>query len=162
MQHLAEEALALAAHPDDDGTVPVVLFDTGAHPATEVSLDSCEGRVQELHERYGHRGTTDCAAAVLEVIEHHTATGAAAPAFVIFQTVGGPDAKREAERVRAGPRGSPSCGSWTSRPYRGGGRPSSRPGRRRRGRRGCTERLPVRGGTLAVRGASVTGRQVVS
>ncbi|MEU2888785.1 VWA domain-containing protein [Streptomyces albidoflavus] len=162
MQHLAEEALALAAHPDDDGTVPVVLFDTGAHPATEVSLDSCEGRVQELHERYGHRGTTDCAAAVLEVIEHHTATGAAAPAFVIFPTVGGPDAKREAERVlcRAARFAFLRKLDEPAVPRRR--RPSSRPGRRRRGRRGCTERLPVRGGTLAVRGASVTGRQVVS
>lgn len=71
--------LALAAHLDDDGTVPVVFFDTDAHPATEVSLDCHEGRVQELHQRYGHMGTTDYAAAMLEVIEHYTATGATAP-----------------------------------------------------------------------------------
>lgn len=99
VQHLAEQALALAAHLDDDGTVPVVFFDTDAHPATEVSLDCYEGRVQELHQRYGHMGTTNYAAAMLEVIEHYTATGATAPALVIFQTDGGPDAKREAERV---------------------------------------------------------------
>ncbi|MGA5296998.1 VWA domain-containing protein [Streptomyces koyangensis] len=99
VRHLAEQALALAAHLDGDGTVPVVFFDTDAHPATRVSLDCHEGRVQELHQRYSHMGTTDYAAAMLEVIEHYTATGATAPAFVIFQTDGGPYAKREAERV---------------------------------------------------------------
>lgn len=84
VQHLAQQALPLAAHLDDDGTVPVVFFDTDTHPATEVSLDAYEGRIQELPQRYGHMGTTNYAAAMLEVIEHCTIGKTTAPAFVIF------------------------------------------------------------------------------
>lgn len=38
VQHLAEQALALAARLDDDGVVPVVFFDKVAHPPVEISL----------------------------------------------------------------------------------------------------------------------------
>ncbi|MFD7995583.1 vWA domain-containing protein [Streptomyces mexicanus] len=99
VQHLAEQALGLSANFDDDGTVPVVFFDTDAHPTAEVSLDNYEGCIDRMHRQLGHMGTTNYAAAMLEVIEHYQASGATDPAFVIFQTDGGPNSRAEAERV---------------------------------------------------------------
>lgn len=99
VQHLAEQALGLSANLDDDGTVPVVFFDSDAHPPAEVSLDDYEDRIDRLHRKLGHMGTTNYAAAMLEVIEHYQASGATDPAFVIFQTDGSPDSRAEVERV---------------------------------------------------------------
>ncbi|TDC45176.1 VWA domain-containing protein [Actinomadura sp. KC345] len=99
VQHLAEQALALAAHLDDDGVVPVVFFDKGAHPVVEVDLTRYEGRINEEHDRLGHMGTTNYAAAMEAVIDHYRATAPAAPAFVIFQTDGSPDSRTKAEKV---------------------------------------------------------------
>ncbi|HEX2316606.1 MAG TPA: VWA domain-containing protein [Thermomonospora sp.] len=99
VQHLAEQALALAANLDDDGVVPVVFFDKVAHPPVEVGLDAYQGRIAEEHERLGHMGTTNYAAAMEAVVAHHRAAAPAAPAFVIFQTDGSPDSRTAAERV---------------------------------------------------------------
>lgn len=99
VQHLAEQALALAAHLDDDGVVPVVFFDKVAHPAVEVSLTRYQGRINEEHERLGHMGTTNYAAAMQAVIDHYRAAAPAAPAFVIFQTDGSPDSRTAAEKT---------------------------------------------------------------
>lgn len=99
VQHLAEQALALAAHLDDDGVVPVVFFDKVAHPVVEAGLTRYQGRINEEHERLGHMGTTNYAAAMEAVIAHYLATRPAAPAFVIFQTDGSPDSRSAAEKV---------------------------------------------------------------
>ncbi|MUN38331.1 VWA domain-containing protein [Actinomadura litoris] len=102
VQHLAEQALALAAHLDDDGKVPVVFFDKAAYPPVEVGLTRYQGRINEEHERLGHMGTTNYAAAMEAVIAHYRETAPAAPAFVIFQTDGSPDSKTAAEKVLCG------------------------------------------------------------
>ncbi|MFI0366478.1 VWA domain-containing protein [Actinomadura sp. 1N219] len=99
VQHLAEQALALSAHLDDDGVVPVVFFDKVAHPAVEVGLTHYQGRINEEHERLGHMGTTNYAAAMQAVIDHYREAASAAPAFVVFQTDGSPDSRTAAERV---------------------------------------------------------------
>ncbi|TDD86814.1 VWA domain-containing protein [Actinomadura rubrisoli] len=99
VQHLAEQALALSAHLDDDGVVPVVFFDKGAYPPVEVGLDRYQGRINEEHERLGHMGTTNYAAAMQAVIDHYQAAAPAAPAFVLFQTDGSPNSRTAAEKV---------------------------------------------------------------
>ncbi|MEU8803305.1 VWA domain-containing protein [Spirillospora sp. NPDC048819] len=99
VQHLAEQALALAAHLDDDGVVPVVFFDKDAYPPVEVGLDRYQGRINEEHERLGHMGTTNYAAAMQAVVDHYRAAGTNAPAFVIFQTDGSPDSRSQAQKV---------------------------------------------------------------
>ncbi|MGH3242428.1 MAG: VWA domain-containing protein [Spirillospora sp.] len=99
VQHLAEQALALSAHLDDDGVVPVVFFDKVAHPVVEVGLTRYQGRINEEHERLGHMGTTNYAAAMQAVVDHYRAAAPTAPAFVIFQTDGSPDSRTAAEKI---------------------------------------------------------------
>lgn len=99
VQHLAEQALALAANLDDDGVVPVIFFDTFAHPPVEVGLTDYEGRVNREHKRLKHLGTTNYAAAMQAVIDHYAASGATVPAFVIFQTDGSPNSRSAAEKI---------------------------------------------------------------
>lgn len=90
VQHLAEQTLGLAAHFDDDGTVPLVFFSTEVDGVAEVSLTAYTGRINKLNEAYGHMGRTNYAAAMEAVIDHYQRSGATAPAFVVFQTDGGP------------------------------------------------------------------------
>ena len=99
VQHLAEQALGLSAQLDDDGTVPVVFFDSRAHTPIEVSLTDYQGRIDREHEVLGAMGTTNYAAAMRAVIDHYRSSGAKDPAFVIFQTDGSPDNRTAAERV---------------------------------------------------------------
>ncbi|MEU8550467.1 VWA domain-containing protein [Streptomyces roseoverticillatus] len=99
VQHLAEQALGLSAHLDDDGTVPVVFFSTDVDGVAEVDLGSYEGRIEELHSSMGHMGRTNYHWAMEAVIEHYKKSGSTAPAFVIFQTDGGPYSKAAAERA---------------------------------------------------------------
>ncbi|HEY5836045.1 vWA domain-containing protein [Streptomyces sp.] len=99
VQHLAEQTLGLAAHFDDDGTVPLVFFSTEVDGVAEVSLTAYTGRINKLNEAYGHMGRTNYAAAMEAVIDHYQQSGATAPAFVVFQTDGGPSNKGEATDV---------------------------------------------------------------
>ncbi|WP_242892608.1 vWA domain-containing protein [Actinomadura litoris] len=99
VQRLAEQALGLSAQLDDDGSVPLVFFDSRAYPAIEMDLTDYQGRIDREHERLGGMGTTNYAAAMEMVIDHYQASGSTAPAFVIFQTDGSPDSKTAAEQV---------------------------------------------------------------
>lgn len=99
VQHLAEQTLGLAAHFDDDGTVPVVFFSTGVDGIDEVSLTAYSGRVNELNDSYGRMGRTDYAAAMTAVIDHYKRSGARAPGFVVFQTDGAPTSRGAATKV---------------------------------------------------------------
>ncbi|MDJ0340046.1 VWA domain-containing protein [Streptomyces sp. H10-C2] len=99
VQHLAEQILGLAAHFDDDGTVPVVFFSTGVDGIAEVSLTDYSGRIDALNKSYGHMGRTNYAAAMEAVIAHYQRSGATVPAFVVFQTDGGPINKGAATEV---------------------------------------------------------------
>ncbi|MDT0343138.1 vWA domain-containing protein [Streptomyces litchfieldiae] len=99
VQHLAEQALGLSAHLDDDGSVPVVFFSTEVHGIAELGLGDYAGRIAALHAGYGHMGRTNYHLAMQAVIDHYTASGATDPALVIFQTDGGPTSRSAAEQV---------------------------------------------------------------
>ncbi|MCC3773180.1 VWA domain-containing protein [Streptomyces sp. UNOC14_S4] len=99
VQHLAEQVLGLSANLDDDGTVPVVFFSTDVDGVAELDLTSYEGRIEELHSSMGHMGRTNYHWAMEAVIEHYKKSGSTAPAFVVFQTDGGPYSKAAAERA---------------------------------------------------------------
>lgn len=98
-QYLAEQVLALSAHLDDDGVVPVVFFSTEVDGIAEFGLDDYRGRINALHESYGHMGRTSYHLAMEAVIEHYRDSGSTAPALVVFQTDGGPINKGAAERL---------------------------------------------------------------
>ncbi|WP_058045465.1 vWA domain-containing protein [Streptomyces roseifaciens] len=99
VQHLAEQALGLAAHFDDDGVVPVVFFSTGIDGIAEFGLGDYEGRISTLHSGYGRMGRTNYHLAMQAVIDHYTASGATDPALVLFQTDGAPSSRGAAERL---------------------------------------------------------------
>jgi hypothetical protein len=65
----------------------------------ERGLEDYEGRINELHESYGHLGRTNYHLAMQAVIDHYGASGATDPAFVVFQTDGGPTSRTAAEHV---------------------------------------------------------------
>ncbi|MFW6695356.1 vWA domain-containing protein [Streptomyces sp. MAR4 CNX-425] len=99
VQHLAEQALGLSAHLDDDGTVPVVFFSTDVDGVAELNLHGYEGRIGALHGSFGPMGRTNYHVAMQAVIDHYTASATAEPALVIFQTDGGPTSRTAAEHV---------------------------------------------------------------
>ncbi len=99
VSHLADQALALSAHLDTSGTVPVVFFSTDIDGTAEIELSQHSGRIEELHGALGHMGRTNYHTAVNAVIEHYKASGTTDPAFVIFQTDGAPTAKTAAEKA---------------------------------------------------------------
>lgn len=98
MQHLAEQALSLSAHLDDDGVVPVVFFSTDVDGSTDLRLGRHRGLIDKLHENLGHMGRTNYHWAMDEIIDHYIASGSDAPALVVFQTDGGPTSRLAAER----------------------------------------------------------------
>ncbi|MEU6483486.1 VWA domain-containing protein [Streptomyces sp. NPDC046887] len=101
-QHLAEQALALAAHLDERATVPVVFFSTEVDGTGEVSLEDVEGRIEALHDELGRMGRTHYEQAIEEVRRLHAASEAAGgPALVVFQTDGAPESRTAATKALA-------------------------------------------------------------
>jgi hypothetical protein len=103
VQHLAEQALALSANLDDDGTVPMIFFADHASPPVDITLSQYQGVVDREHSIQPW-GYTDYAAAIDAVVQHYARSDAKDPAFVIFQTDGEPyqprsDARKDAEKA---------------------------------------------------------------
>ncbi|MFM9591477.1 vWA domain-containing protein [Streptomyces scabiei] len=98
VQALADRVLGLSAQLDDDGTVPVVFFSTGVDAVTEIGLADHHGRIDRIVAGLGHMGKTDYHLAMDAVIDHYLDCGAEDPAFVVFQTDGGPTSRLAAER----------------------------------------------------------------
>lgn len=93
LQHLADQALGLSVNLDDDGTVPLVFFDSKPYPVVEIQLDQYQGVVADQHRQHGGENTmggTQYTIAMRAVIDHYQASGATDPALVIFQTDGKP------------------------------------------------------------------------
>ncbi|GAA2655256.1 vWA domain-containing protein [Streptomyces lunalinharesii] len=99
VQHLAEQALGLSAHLDDEATVPVVFFSTDVDGSADLDLTNYAGRIEELHSGLGHMGRTNYHWAIEAVAAHYKKSGSKHPAFVIFQTDGAPTSKPAAERA---------------------------------------------------------------
>jgi hypothetical protein len=97
VQALAERVLALAAHFDDDGTVPVIFFDTVAREPVEIAVTDYAGSIDRIKASAGKMGSTNYAAAMRAVMDLHA--GQSGPAFVVFQTDGAPNSKPETTKV---------------------------------------------------------------
>ncbi|MFE6362926.1 VWA domain-containing protein [Streptomyces sp. NPDC057806] len=93
VQHLTDQALGLSVTVDDDGQVPVVLFDSKPYPIVDVSLNGYAGVVAQQHQLHGGAltmGGTQYTIAMRAVVEHYINSRSTDPALVIFQTDGAP------------------------------------------------------------------------
>lgn len=99
VQDFTERALALSVHLDDDGSVPVCLFDRSARKIEEVNVNNYVGFIDNIVARAGNMGTTAYDEAMHAVAKYHMANNPDQPALVIFQTDGSPDSRTRAEKA---------------------------------------------------------------
>ncbi|WP_082527119.1 VWA domain-containing protein [Kitasatospora sp. MBT63] len=98
VQHLAEQVLSLAAHLDDDGSVPLVLFSNKVELVTDIQLAGHHGRIDEAR-RSVRMGGTSYAPAMQAVIDLHQRRGGGIPALAIFQTDGDPYDRKATQKL---------------------------------------------------------------
>ncbi|MBW8704132.1 hypothetical protein MBT84_31500 [Streptomyces sp. MBT84] len=75
-----------------------MFFSTDIDAVTHVSLDDHQGRIDRIVAGLGHMGRTAYHLAMDAVIDHYLDSGTTDPAFVVFQTDGGPVSRPAAER----------------------------------------------------------------
>lgn len=92
VQALATRTLALAVNLDDDGSVPLVFFNSVVDHVTEIHLTDYEDAVQREHVLSAW-GLTNYADAMDVVVNHYKVMygeNSNVPALVVFQTDGEP------------------------------------------------------------------------